>query len=94
VRSFEPPFRSRFTAAVEFVPAAVPPRLDLLLGRFDTTHNHLMRLVEETDAIDRMRIRLVLPASDWMRLTLFDAFSIIAAHDRRHLWQAEQAARV
>lgn len=94
MRMFEPPVRRRFTAAPHLVPAAAAPRLDLLLGRFEQAHVHLMRLVEETDALDRTRIRIALPDSDWVRLTLFDTFELIAAHDRRHLWQAERAARV
>ena len=95
IRSFEPPVRKRYTAAHYLVPpAANPPRLDRLLVRFDEVHARLGRLVEETDAIDRMRIRIALPESEWMKVTLFDAFSMIAAHDRRHLWQAERAARL
>ena len=95
IRSFEPPVRKRYTAAQYLVPpAAKPPRVDLLVGRFDGVHLRLEKLVEETDAIDRMRIRITLPDSEWMKVTLFDAFSMVAAHDRRHLWQAERAARL
>ncbi|HEX6178114.1 MAG TPA: DinB family protein [Thermoanaerobaculia bacterium] len=95
IRSFEPPVRKRYTAAHYLVPqAANPPRLDLLLGRFEQVHTRLGKLIEETDAIDRMRIRITLPDSEWMKVTLFDAFSMVAAHDRRHLWQAERAARL
>lgn len=94
VRGFEPPVKRRFTAAATLVPASTPPRLELLASRFDQTHQHLIRLIEETDAIDRMQVRIALADSEWIRVSLFDAFCLLAAHDRRHLWQAERAARV
>jgi hypothetical protein len=94
VRSFEPPVKRRFTAAATLVPAGTPPRIELLASRFEQTHQHLIRLIEETDAIDRTQIKITLADSDWVRVTLFDAFCLLAAHDRRHLWQAERAARV
>ena len=76
------------------VPGAAPSRIDVLISRFDQTHAQLVKLIEETDAIDRMRIRIPFADYEWLRPTLFDTFCIIAAHDRRHLWQAEQVSRV
>jgi hypothetical protein len=94
VRNFEPPIRRRFNAAATIVPSATGPRIDVLINRFETIHQQLIRLVEETDAIDRLRIRIPYADSEWIRLTLYDTFCLLAAHDRRHLWQAEEAARV
>lgn len=94
LRNFEPPIRRRYTAAATAVPAAKPGRIDVLLGRFEQVHGELIRLVEETDPIDRMRIRVTHADYEWLRPSLFDTFCIIGAHDRRHLWQAERAARV
>ena len=95
VKSFEPPSRRHFTAARQLVPVPVAaPRVDLIISRFEQTHARVSQLVEETDAIDRMNIKITLPDSDWWKITIFDAFNLIAAHDRRHLWQAERAARL
>lgn len=94
LRNMEPPIRRRYTAAATVVPAATPGRVDILLGRFEQLHGQLVRLLEETDALDRMRIKVTLADYEWLRPTLFDTFCIIGAHDRRHLWQAERAARV
>lgn len=94
VRNYEPPARRRYTAAATIVPAAAPARIDLLLGRFEQAHAQLEKLLEETDGIDRMRIRVSFADYEWLHPTLFDTFCIVAAHDRRHLWQAERAARV
>ena len=94
VRSYEPPIRRRFTAAATVVPSAAPGRIDVLISRFEQRHTQLVKLIEETDAIDRMRIKVPFADYEWLRPTLFDTFCIIAAHDRRHLWQAEQASRV
>jgi hypothetical protein len=94
VRNYEPPARRRYTAAATVVPAAAPARIDLLVAKFEQTHAQLVKLLEETDAIDRMRIKVSFADYEWLHPTLFDTFCIIAAHDRRHLWQAERAARV
>ena len=94
VRSYEPPVRRRFNAGGTLVPAAEPPRTDLILGRFEQEHRQMVALLEETDAMDRTRVKIPLGDYDWLRLTLFDILCLLAAHDRRHLWQAERAARV
>lgn len=94
VRSYEPPVRRRFSAGADLLPAAEPSRSDVLLSRFEQTHLQMISLLEETDAIDRTRVRIPLADSDWLRVSLFDMLCLLAAHDRRHLWQAERAARV
>lgn len=94
VRAFEPPARRRFTTAATLVPSAPGPRVDVILSRFENIHQQMIRLVEETDSIDRMKIKLPIADSDWVRISVFDTLCLMAAHDRRHLWQAERAARV
>ena len=94
VRTYEPPVRRRFTAGGTLVPAAEAPRTDVIMGRFEQAHRQMIALLEETDVIDRTVLRIPLGDFDWLRLTLFDILCLLAAHDRRHLWQAERAARV
>lgn len=92
-RVLEPPVGRRFDTAAGFMPGALPERY-LLMKRFEQTHRSMIRLIEETDPIDRMRIKVAAPGTSRLRLPLLDTFSVLAAHDRRHLWQAEHAARV
>ncbi|HUP61946.1 MAG TPA: DinB family protein [Thermoanaerobaculia bacterium] len=89
----EPPVRKRLPAPRGFRPAKAPIAREVLLHRYDTLHAELIRLLEESDAFDRSRIKVPSPASDRMRLSVLDAFAILASHGRRHLWQAERAIR-
>ena len=91
LRIVEPPARRKFTTPSGFSPGALPDR-SMLVRRFDQTHRAMIRLIEETDSIDRMRVRVVPPAAERIKVPLLDTFAILAAHDRRHLWQAERAA--
>ena len=87
----EPPVRKRLPAPRGFRPAKKPIARDALLTRYDALHAELIRLLEESDAVDRTRIKVSSPASDRMKLSVLDAFAILASHGRRHLWQAERA---
>lgn len=86
----EPPVRRKDTAPEKFHPT-VPASREVLLGRFEKAHRELIQLIEETDGIDRLRVKVPYVAAKWMRISLLDAFALLAAHDRRHLWQAEKA---
>lgn len=87
----EPPIRRKFKVPPPFAPKSAPPREELL-SRFDAAHAALKRLVEETDALDRTRIKVQSPPSKYIWLSLLDAFAILASHCRRHVIQAERAA--
>src|SRR5688500_13280934 len=80
VHNYEPPIRRRYTAAATVVPAATPGRIDVLIGRFEQTHVQLERLLDATDSIDRMGIKVPFAVYDWLRPSLFDTFCIIVEH--------------
>jgi hypothetical protein len=86
----EPPVRRKLPAPKGFVPGSGDPR-DVLLARYEAAHEELIKLIEETDAIDRTRVKVPSPATNLIRISLHDAFALISAHTRRHLWQAERA---
>lgn len=92
IRFMEPPVRRRLPAPKGLMPGAVAENRDALLARFDQTHRALIELIEETDAFDRTGIKLRSPIR-LIKVSLLDSFALLAAHDRRHLWQAERAAR-
>jgi hypothetical protein len=87
----EPPVKRRLKAPKPFVPGAAPARAELL-AHFDAAHGALVALVEETDGVDRCRVKVGSPPSKYIKLSILDAFAILAAHGRRHLGQAERAA--
>lgn len=86
----EPPVGRKLPAPQSFVPGAVAERA-VLMARFERTHRELIALIEETDTIDRTRIKVPTPVGKWVRISLLDSFTALAAHARRHLWQAQRA---
>ena len=86
----EPPVWRKISTTAKFVPTA-PVSRDVLLARFEKAHRELIQLIEETDVIDRIRVKVPAPAWKRLRISLLDALAALCAHDRRHLWQAERA---
>ena len=62
-----------------------------MLAEFERTHQELISLLRASDRkeIDREKIRF--PFDETVKYTVYSAFRIIAAHDRRHLLQARRA---
>lgn len=87
----EPPVRVRLKVpAAALQPGEIVSR-DALLARFAETHATLIALLDESDAYDRMRLRIPSAFAKRITVTLYDAFIVLAAHGRRHLWQAIEA---
>jgi hypothetical protein len=87
----EPPARLRLKVpAAALQPGEITTR-EALLARFTDTHGTLIALLEESDVYDRMRLRIPSAFAKRITVTLFDSFVVLAAHGRRHLWQAEKA---
>ena len=86
----EPPVRRKVSTTAKFIPS-VPASREVLLARFEKAHRELIQLIEETDGIDRMRIKVPTPVWKRLRISLLDALAALCAHDRRHLWQAERS---
>jgi hypothetical protein len=87
----EPPSKRRLPVPPPLVPLGAPPRPQLL-AHFDDSHAALVRLLHDTDAIDRTRIMVQSPSTKYIHLSLLDAFAILASHGRRHILQARRAA--
>jgi len=92
-RLVEPPVRVRLKVpAAALQPGEIVSR-DALLARFAETHATLLALLDESDAYDRMRLRIPTPFAKRISVNLLDTFAVLAAHGRRHVWQAERALR-
>lgn len=87
-----PPVRLRIKTTAPFVPAAVEPR-DRVLADFDSLQEQLISCVRDADGLDLGRLRIVSPFSSRVRYNLYSCLTIIAAHQRQHLAQAEAVIR-
>ena len=86
----EPPSRIRSKTTAPFQPAAPVEPPVALAGFLD----HQQRIVAALQrcrgrAIDK--VKMCSPVDARIRYSIWSSFVIIAAHQRRHLWQAEQA---
>lgn len=85
----EPPMRKRVKTTAPFVPKAVRTKADAF-GEFAAWQEKLIDVLREARDADLSK-KIVSPFDDRVRYNVFSAFRIVAAHERRHLWQAEQA---
>lgn len=63
---------------------------ELVLREFDASQEALLATIRLGDGVDLTRIQLISPFDARLRYSLFSALRIAAAHQRRHLWQANQ----
>jgi len=90
-RSLEPPARFRMATTAPFVPSGVRSR-DEVVGEFVVLQEELVRRVEQASGLDLNRLRVASAFNPRLKYNLFSCFAVLAAHERRHLWQAEDAA--
>ncbi len=90
VRLMEPPiwFGSRTNPA--FIPEAAEP-VEKVVADFHESQRELIDAVGAMDGLDITSIRITSPFRSNMRYSVYSALRILAAHQRRHLWQAEHA---
>jgi hypothetical protein len=84
----EPPIRRRMKTAAPFVPKAIRAKADAF-SEFAALQEKLVELLREARDGD-LRQKIISPFDKRVRYNVYSAFRIVAAHERRHLWQAEQ----
>ncbi len=83
-------FRTKTTAA--FVPHQ-PGSAAELVAEFDRLQDEQIAWVMAADGLPLGAVKLASPFNARVRYNLFATLSILARHQQRHLWQAEEAAR-
>ena len=86
----EPPIRQRVKTSAPFVPKAVRAKADAF-AEFAALQGKFAELVNRAREVDVTRVKIVSPFDRRVRYNVYSAFRIVVAHQRRHLWQAEQA---
>lgn len=89
IRALEPPPSVRFKAPGEFRPRAGQPA-ETVGQRFAGLQDEIEKRLHEAQGLDLARIKLRSPGVPLLRFTLGETFAILLAHERRHVWQAEQ----
>ncbi len=89
VKSMEPPVKMRLPAPTLFIPRRVDTR-EAAMSEWQRIHFELASLIQRSEPLHLSRVKVVSPANRFIKLSLGMAFALIAAHNRRHLWQARK----
>ena len=87
----EPPYRIKSATQPAFVPGAFATKAQTLAA-WDRWHNDLDDLILRSDGLSLDRPVIVSPfdPKGKMRYSVYAGLLIVAAHERRHLWQASR----
>jgi len=88
--SMEPPPRRRMKTFAIFQPPAETLNRDDVLRELAASRGRLQDRVRAAAGFDLKRPIVVSPVSAFFRIPLGAYLAFLAAHDRRHLWQARQ----
>jgi hypothetical protein len=86
----EPPYRSGVKTMPSMEPQSGESPEQVLAG-FLASQEELLRLLEAARGKALEKTTITSPFSKRMRYNAYSCFQVLAAHERRHLWQAEQA---
>jgi hypothetical protein len=91
VNSLEPPPKMKVSAPKLFVPDGVSSR-DEAMAEWNRIHLELIALLERSDGLHLSRDKVVSPVSRFLKLSLGISFALVAAHNRRHIYQAKRTS--
>ena len=89
IRAMDAPARRKFKAPKKVLPEGSKTGEEIL-AEFLAAHQQTRSLVMECAELDLNRIRFKNPFIGFLRFTVGTGLLVMAAHDRRHLWQARQ----
>lgn len=89
VRSMEPPVKMK-TKAPKVGRSPQNKARDEILQSYHESHDIIRQLIADAADVDLTRATFQNPFIRVVRMRLVTGFGVLTAHDRRHLWQAEQ----
>ena len=89
IASQEPPVKRRVSAPVRVRPGTRLTRTEIL-RRYHEAHERVKETIRAAAAIDANRATFPNPFLTLVRVRVATGLHVIPAHDRRHLWQAQQ----
>ena len=92
ISAMEPPPRRKLKAPKKVLPMAHQDGADVLRA-FVKAHDEIRSLIQEARDMDLNHVRYTNPFIRLFHFTVGTGLLIIAAHDRRHLWQARQVCK-
>lgn len=90
IRTMEPPPRKRYKSPERFNTAGSDFEMEQVLGEFTAAGKLWSEGLAAAEGLHLGKVKVASPASSWLRFPLGALFAGMAAHERRHLWQARQ----
>jgi len=87
-----PPARLKSRTPAPFVPSGTESP-EALCKAFAQLQAEQVGCVRAADGLPLQKVRIVSPFDARVRYSLYSALTILARHQQRHLWQAEQVAQ-
>jgi hypothetical protein len=88
VRTMEPPARLKIKAPTSFQPAQ--RSRSEIMAAFRAYQVQFVDRLRQASGLDLRRAKVYSPAYTWIKMSLNSGFALMAAHERRHLWQAQR----
>jgi hypothetical protein len=92
IKTQEPPVRRPIKAPAVAVPKSNLPRAGLVEA-FVRSHDLYRAMIEAAAQVDVNRVTAPNPFLKFVRMRISTVLLIVPAHDRRHLWQAQNVKR-
>jgi hypothetical protein len=89
VRTLEPPPRFRVKTPAAFQPPSSRTRHEIMAA-FRAYQVQYVDRLRQANGLDLARARVRSPVLSWLMFPLGSGFAAMAAHERRHLWQARR----
>jgi hypothetical protein len=89
MRWLEPPPRFRMKTPAAFQPPPARTRKEIMAA-FRAYQVQYVDRLRQANGLDLARAKVRSPVASWIRMPLGAGFAAMAAHERRHLWQARQ----
>jgi len=90
IRAMAPPPRRRYKTPRRFVAPTAEHNVVQVLDEFTLVGEQWDTCLRAASGLHLARVKVRSPAVRWLRFPLGALFAMMAAHERRHLWQARQ----
>jgi len=89
VGTTEPPARIKMKTPASFQPPQRRSRSEIMAA-FRAYQVQFVDRLRQASGLDLRRAKVHSPISPWIKMSLNSGFALMAAHERRHLWQAHR----
>jgi hypothetical protein len=88
IRNLEPPYRLRYKVIPQLVPQET--NFETAWSAFEQSQSRLLETVCSAAGLAIDRVTVPCPVCAHVTYNVYGAFRMLAAHQRRHLWQVQQ----